>query len=138
MIIYLFTIFFSLFNRNEFSKIEDRVSDAIKELQANTIEMERNRVVPELIGLYNAENEAKRLLPDTKFITKLIGPNNKRVITAFNPSDAILFNALDGKQNVDLITDGNGHELATNVNGQSERENLKEPLHWDENWAWDY
>lgn len=116
--------------------MEDRVSNSIKELQANTIEMERNRVVPELIGLYNAENEAKNLLPNTKIITKLIGPNNKRVITAFNPSDTILFTALDGKE-VDLIIDENTKEL-TNAADQNERTNLKEPLHWDQNWIWDY
>lgn len=116
--------------------MEDRVSNSIIELQANTIEMERNRVIPELIGLYNAENEAKNLLPNTKKITKLIGTNNKRVITAFNPSDTISFIPLDGKK-VDLIIDENTNELI-NTDDQNERSNLKEPIHWDQNWTWDY
>ena len=111
----------------------------MKELQANTVEMERNRVIPELIELYNAETEAKSLLPETKLMTQLIGPNNKRVITTFNPSNAILFQALDDKKKPDLITDEHANELTKKAeDDQSVRENLEEPLHWDQNWTWDY
>lgn len=97
--------------------------------------MERNRVHPELIELYNAENAAKDLLPNTKFITKLIGPTNKRVITAFNPSESLLFQTLEGDK-LNLIADNN-KDLA-HAYDQIDREDLKEPLHWDQNWTWDY
>ncbi|XP_031640136.1 uncharacterized protein LOC116352043 [Contarinia nasturtii] len=126
--------------KEQISNVEDQLAEAIKELQSDTIEMERNRVTPELIGLYNAENEAKDLLPDTKFITKLIGPTNKRVITAFNPSESILFNALDGAK-IDLIADESNTKNLAKVSAsqsQSDREDLKEPLFWDQNWQWDF
>lgn len=108
--------------------------DAINELQENTVEMERNRVIPELIGLFNAENEVHQLIPNTKYMTKLIGTNNKRVITMFNPSESIRFNALD-TSNAPLIADANTADLTTVSN---DRENLEEPLHWDQNWEWDF
>lgn len=112
--------------------MEDRVADAVKELQFNTIEMERNRVIPELIGVYNAENAAHDVLPTTKYSTKLIGTDNKRVITAFNPAELIEFNALSEKKKkiqqivADATTNGN------------DRQDLDEPLYWDQNWEWDF
>lgn len=121
-----------------FSDLEDRLQSAIKELQADTIEMERNRVTPELIGVYNAENAAHELLPQTKYITKLIGSDNKRVITAFNPSDLIAFHLWDSKDGkTDLSSGIDGRQLAT-VSADSERDELEEPLYWDQNWTWDY
>lgn len=125
------------FPSNSSSDLESRLSGALKELQQNTMEMERNRVIPELIGLYNAETEVHKLLRNTEYTTKLIGKHNKRVITAFNPSDAILFldhiNTIDNK---DVDVDKGLTAIATDANNA--RENLDEPLHWDQNWTWDY
>lgn len=113
-----------------FSYLEDQVAKAAKELQDDTIEMERNRVIPELIGVYNAENAVHDVLPNSKYSTKLIGTNNKRVITAFNPSELIQFNALSDKsEHIIGLTDANKEE---------EREELDEPLYWDQNWEWDF
>lgn len=98
--------------------------------------MERNRVIPELVGLYIAENSAKDLLPDTKCMTKLIGPTNKRVITAFNPSEKILFKALEGDEK-DLITQENSKYMVKMSAHDGERSDIKEPLYWDNNWQWD-
>lgn len=120
-----------------FSDWESRLARAVEELQENTVEMERNRVIPELIGVYNAENEAHKMLPQTKFITKLIGTHNKRVITAFNPSEAIQMNGLIGS-NPKLIDAENSKTELTSMNNNSERKNLDEPLRWDQNWTWDY
>lgn len=109
---------------------------ALKELQADTIEMERNRVIPELIGVYNAENAAHDLLPYTKYVTKLIGMDNKRVITAFNPSQSIEFHLLDVQNKyTNLLSDIDGNELAK-IPVEDEREELDKPLEWDENWTW--
>lgn len=112
------------------------MADAVKELQQDTIEMERYRVVPELIGLYNAENEAHNLLPNTKCMTKLIGTKNRRVITAFNPSESIELNAL-AITNTHLRTERTTEHLSQ-ANADDERANLEEPLYWDQNWMWDY
>lgn len=117
--------------------MESWLADALEELQENTIEMERNRVIPELIGLYNAESAAHELLQNTQFITKSIGTENKRVITAFNPSESIQFEALDGS-NKYLIGDESSKDLATIDHESADRPFLDEPLHWDQNWAWDY
>lgn len=120
-----------------FSNLEDRLFSAITELQADTVEMERNRVTPELIGVYNAENAAHDLLPQTKYITKLIGTDNKRVITAFNPSDLIAFHLWDSKnENTNLLGGIDGRQLA--VSTETERNELEDPLYWDQNWSWDY
>lgn len=104
--------------------------------------MERNRVIPELIGLYNAENEVHKLLKNTKYTTKLIGTHNKRVITAFNPSDSIQLMQNNGDAYLKRI-DGSRYndrkELsAVSSDSQAIRKNLDEPLHWDQNWMWDY
>lgn len=106
------------------------MADALQELQENTIEMERNRVIPELVELYNVENAAHKLLPQAKYLTKLIGSDNKRVITAFNPSESIQFNALNGPYT--------GDNAVAIVGQESERQNLEGPLHWDQNWTWDF
>lgn len=108
-----------------FSNLEKKLVDSITELQAATLEMERNRVIPEIVNLYNAENEAHDLLPNIKFISKLIGDqHNRRVITSFNPSDSIqwLSKDMDAKDKT--------HEL--------DREDLPEALEWDRNWSWDF
>lgn len=114
------------------SKLEVKLADSIAELQAATLEMERNRVIPEIVNLYNAENEAHDLLPNTKFISKLIGDkHNRRVITSFNPSDSIQWNALTEKQSSkDVDAKDKIHEL--------DREDLPEALEWDRNWSWDF
>lgn len=113
-----------------FSNFENRLADALQELQENTIEMERNRVIPELVELYNVENAAHKLLPQAKYLTKLIGSDNKRVITAFNPSESIECNALNGPYT--------GDNAVAIVGQESERLNLEGPLHWDQNWTWDF
>lgn len=125
--------------------MELRLGDALKELQQNTVEMERNRVIPELIGVYNAETEAHKLLPNTKYTTKLIGTHNKRVITVFNPSDSIKLNAMllkntHSKTNlIDGDKNNEKNELVTVVSDASNaREDLNEPLQWDQNWTWDF
>lgn len=109
--------------------------------------MERNRVIPELIGLYNVENEVHKLLPnDTKYTTKLIGAHNKRVLTAFNPSDAIQWNAeqldqLSVKRDLIGGKNNNINKELTDIassDASNTRENLDEPLHWDQNWTWDF
>lgn len=95
--------------------------------------MERNRVIPEIVNLYNAENEAHDLLPNTKFISKLIGAKHRRVITAFtfNPSDSIQWKALTEQQSsTDMDAKEKIHEL--------DREDLAEALEWDRNWSWDF
>lgn len=127
------------------SDLELRLDNALKELQHNTVEMERNRVIPELIGLYNAETEAHKLLPTTKFTTKLIGAHNKRVITVFNPSDSIQLNAMlleDINSKTKLIDGENNNEnreLTTLTSDADDaRENLNEPLQWDQSWTWDF
>lgn len=116
--------------------MKSKLADALKELQKNTIEMERNRVIPELIGLYNCENEVHDLLPDyeTQYFTKLIGIDNKRVITEFNPSNPIQFNTLNGPD--DSV--GKKNHILPIAGSSNERENLEEPLQWDRNWMWDY
>lgn len=126
-------LFFFLF----YSDLENQVANALNELQVNTIEMERNRVIPELAGLYNAENAAHELLPHTKFLTKLIGVENKRVITAFNPSESIHFNALNAPE-TNVLSDASANGLALADNEPGNRPNLNEPLQWDRNWMWDY
>lgn len=103
--------------------MEARLADAVKELQRNAVEMERNRVIPELVGLYNAENEAHKLLSNTEYTTRLIGTQNRRVITAFNPSNAIQWNA---------------GQLTNEIDGDGEREHLDDPLHWSQDWTWDF
>lgn len=121
--------------------MEVRLSEALKELQQNTVEMERNRVIPELIGLYNAESEVHRLLPNTKYTTKLIGTHNKRGITVFNPSDSIQMNAmlLENTNSQTTPVGGQTNELATIPSDPSDaREELSEPLQWDQNWTWDF
>lgn len=125
--------------------MEVRLGDALTELQQNTVEMERNRVIPELIGLYNAETEAHKLLQNTKYTTKLIGTHNKRVITVFNPSDAIQLNAMlldniHSKMKTNMIDGVNNNDLTTIASDAmtNVRENLNEPLEWDRNWTWDY
>lgn len=126
-----------LFHRD----LELRLDDALKELQQNTVEMERNRVIPELIGLYNAESEVHRLLPNTKYTTKLIGAHNKRVITVFSPSDSIQMNAMlleNANSNTNSV-DGQKNELAAiPIDSSDAREELSEPLQWDQNWTWDF
>lgn len=88
--------------------------------------MERNRVVPEIVNLYNAENEAHDLLPNTKFISKLIGDKHRRVLI-----DVIPGNALTEKQSSkDMDAKEKNHEL--------DREDLAEALEWDRNWSWDF
>lgn len=116
---------------SNYSKLEDQVAEAVKELQENTIEMERNRVVPELIGLYNAENEAHNLLPNTKCISKLIGTKNKRVITAFNPSESIEF--IDTHLRIERTT-----KDLSKADHDAKQLSLEDPLYWDQNWTWDY
>lgn len=114
--------------------------EAINELQLSTIEMERNRVTPELIGVYNAENAAHDLLPgyNGKYITKLIGSENKRVITAFNPSDLIAFHLWESKSgNTDLSSGIDSKQLIT-VSEDNDRAEMKEPLWWPNDWQWDY
>lgn len=129
------------------------MSEALNELQQNTVELERNRVIPELIGLYNAETEVHKLLKNTKYTTKLIGMHNKRVITVFNPSDAIQFNTMlldntnantksnsntniiDGKHNK---VNGDLMPMIANDDASNARKNLDEPLQWDQNWTWDF
>lgn len=130
------------FNRLFHRGFETRLADALEELQRNTVEMERNRVVPELIGLYNAETEVHRLLPHSKYTTKLIGTHNKRVITAFNPSDSIQLLLDNTNPNMNAI-DGNGADVqnelaAIPASSRDARKTLDEPLHWDQNWTWDY
>lgn len=90
------------------SELEKKLANGIAELQAATLEMERNRVIPEIVNLYNAENEAHDLLPSTKFITKLIGD----------------------KRNRHTVAEDKIHEL--------ERDDLPEALEWDRNWSWDF
>lgn len=117
------------------------MSDALEELQQNTVEMERNRVIPELIGLYNAETEVHRLLPNTKYTTKLIGTHNKRVITVFNPSDSIQLNALlleNTNSRTNLVDGQNSESAAILSNPSDAREELNEPVQWDQNWTWDF
>lgn len=124
--------------------LEVRLSDALKELQQNTVEMERNRIIPELIGLYNAETEVHKLLQNTKYTTKLIGAHNKRVITVFNPSDSIQLNGMllqstNSKTNTNMIDGKNNNDLMTIATDVGDaRENLSEPLQWDQNWTWDF
>lgn len=115
-----------------FSKLEEKLADSITELQAATLEMERNRVIPEIVNLYNAENEAHDLLPNTKFMSKLIGnKHNRRVITLFSPSDSIQWNALtENRPSNDMDAKDKIHEL--------DREDLPEALEWDRNWSWDF
>lgn len=108
----------------------------MRELQEDTIEMERNRVVPELIGLYNAENEVHNLLPDSNIMTKLIGKKNKRVITAFNPSEAIEFHDL--KPMTTHLRIERTTKESTETHADEDFERLEEPLYWDQNWTWDY
>lgn len=114
------------------SNLENLLADALEDLQENTIEMERNRVVPELVELYNVENAVHKLLPHTKYLTKLIGTDNKRVITAFNPSESIRFNALEGQNT------GDSDNAVAIVGHENVRENIDGPLHWDQDWTWDY
>lgn len=91
--------------------------------------MERNRVTPEIINLYNAENAAHDLLPNSKFVSKLI--ENKRVITMFNPSESIVLNQLsDASKRTDVTTN--------NQYTEHERVDLPEALEWDRNWEWDF
>lgn len=116
--------------------MESRLADALDELQKNTIEMERNRVIPELIGVYNAENavhDVLKLPADMKYTTKMIGTNNKRVITAFNPSNSIQNYALDEPE-----SDPNNNHILSIAGPTRNREHLDKPLEWDRNWMWDY
>lgn len=114
------------------SQLKDKLTDAVAELQSATMEMERNREIPEIDDVYNAENIAHALLPNIKFTTKLIGDKNKRIVSIFNPNDSIMLNRLtDATSKMDIAKAGEQED-------KSERSDLPKSLQWDRNWEWDY
>lgn len=116
--------------------MEDKLASALSELQSATFEMERYRVTPEIINLYNAENAVHKLLPKMKFVSKLIGENNKRAITVFSPSEFIESKAITSQSSTNSLD--NIHFKNESVESNGKRENLDEPLEWDKNWTWDF
>lgn len=106
---------------------------ATTDLQTATREMQRNYVSPETVNLYNAESVVHDLLPDFKPISKLIGKDNKRVVTIFSPSQEIETRAINGP----LATDVAKKTTEITKSNENERVKLDEPLEWD-NFNWDF
>lgn len=88
--------------------------------------METYRTIPELISVYNAEENAIKFLPGSKHITELIGAHNKRVmIKARNEVVSVLENIKPTDSAIEGTDNGSPAEIP-------------KPLEWDKNWAWDF